>query len=570
MKKILVALISLIAVVMIIFVFVPLLTSAETVTDSSVAKSACIKTYNAAIKTANTTYTQAVKTANNVYSAAVKTNNQTYKNDLAKAAADYKVALADAKTKATALKTYKVAKISALKKLNDANAAAKKIKKDALAAALKASNTGKKSALDAKTACLKQALVKPTVQSDWRKKIPHFSVLKTKTPITLHLWAITEKISAAEGGEVSVTDPKGTLIKLTVPAGALSQDTEITLTPLDEVPIENYTSVLGNGVLIAPEGLKFSKNAILTFDFKPYEAEGGFSTGQAAVLNTLPKTAGVIHIDSIKGKINNTDANLSEYGSKLFVNVSSLSSFVPDDLGGKNGDSIAESELPGAADLGVCSQQFLRRATRMIEYDQAVGNGETAKGIFGILQNCGKSAVDDLEKRCKENPMQVRRKDFLNILEVLQAIGPESEVTRLNQLMIDCRREYTISASKTEIVQQGTSIYSIDAKLCGYLDEKWKGNEVADYTLLYSHQRFEGAVTFTLPQNGGKFDMTTSGQLVAQTPLTEDLIIPYSGQGMSAFYDDQKKITVHYHAYGIFDVEAPIIVANTKCESTNR
>lgn len=276
------------------------------------------------------------------------------------------------------------------------------------------------------------------------------------------------------------------------------------------------------------------------------------------------------NIDSLKGKINDTYANLSEYGSKLLVSVSSLSSFVPDDLGGKNGAAIAESELPAAADLGICSQQFLKKATRMIEYDQAVGDGETAKGVFSILQDCGKSAVDDLEKKCKENPMQVRRKDFLNILEVLQAIGPASEVARLEQLMIDCRREYTISASKTEMVQQGTSIYSIDAKFCGYLDEKWQGNEIADYTLLVAHQRYTGAITFILPWGGGEFDMATTGQLVAQSPLTEDLVIPYSGQGMSALYDDQKKVTVHYHAYGTFDVEAPITMKDTKCESTNK
>lgn len=407
--------------------------------------------------------------------------------------------------------------------------------------------------------------------ADLKKKIPHLTVLKTKAPKSMHSWAVTEKISAAQGGELSLLDPQGVLVKLVIPAGSLSQDTEITLSPLNEVPIENYTSKFGNGVLIEPEGLKFSKNAVLTFDFKPAEASGGFTAGQPKPINSLSKTAGVIHVDSLKGRVNNARASLSQYGSKLSVSLSSLSSFVPDDLSGDNGQAVAESELPAdAADLGICSQQFLNAALKIIQYAQFTGDKGVAEGVTGVIEECGKRAVDEMEARCNENPMQVRRRDIVNVMQLVQQIGPTDQAIRADKLMTDCRREYSISASQTAIIEQGTSIYSIDAKLCGYIDEEWQGNEVADYTLLVTHQRYAGAIKFTLPWDAAEFDMKTSGELVAQSPFLADITVPYTGQGQLAYYGGQRKIIVHYQGWGNFEVEAPITVKAGYCETTNQ
>jgi len=82
-------------------------------------------------------------------------------------------------------------------------------------------------------------------------------------------------------------------------------------------------------------------------------------------------------------------------------------------------------------------------------------------------------------------------------------------------------------------------------------------------------QKGDGAGDFSLPRGGGEFDMTTEGELVAQSPFTADITVPYSGQGQLASYDGQKKITVHYEGYGVFDVEAPITVGSNQCETTN-
>ena len=408
---------------------------------------------------------------------------------------------------------------------------------------------------------------------DQIKNIPHFVFLKTKTPKPDNQLALSKTISANQGGVISLKDSKGVLIKFSIPAGGLSKDTSITLSPLTEVPIENYTSKLGHGVLIEPEGLKFLKPATLTFDFKPWLNTAGLSSGKALkTLNDLPKGAGIVHVDSLKNQVNNAHATKSFYGSKLIASVTSLSSFIPDDLSGANGEAVAESELPTeAADQGVCSQQFLNSATQIIQNAQAVGDDETANGVMGVLQDCGKKAVNDLENKCNDDPTQVRRRDFVNIIQMVQQIGPAEEATRAEKVMNDCRREYTMQGRESIPVDQGTSVYSVGAKLCGFLDEKWEGTETADYTLLVAHDTYTGAITFTLPQGGGDFYMTTAGQGVAGSALTGGgITVPYSGQGNLSFYDGQKLIIVNYQLFGNFNVNAPITVEKNNCESTNK
>jgi len=408
--------------------------------------------------------------------------------------------------------------------------------------------------------------------TDWEKKIPNFAVLKTKEPKINNQFTATKTIKATEGGEVSLTNAKGEIIKLSIPAGGLTKDTNITISALAEIPIENYTSRLGNGVLIEPEGLKFAKNATLTFDFKPTK-EGGLATGQPLKApNTLPKGAGVVHVDSILNHVNHANATRSTYGSKLIASISSLSSFIPDDLSGANGKAVAESELPTeAADQGVCSQQFLNSATKIIEEAQAAGDDDTANGVYGVLQDCGKKAVDYMKNKCAEDPTQVRRKDIVNIIQMVQEVGPAEENAEANELMTECKREYTMAGRQSEMVDQGTSVYSVGAKLCGFLDEKWEGTETADYTLLVAHDTYTGAITFTLPQGGGDFYMTTAGQGVAGSALTGGgITVPYSGQGNLSFYDGLKLIIVNYQLFGNFNINAPITVEKTNCEITNK
>ncbi len=71
-------------------------------------------------------------------------------------------------------------------------------------------------------------------------------------------------ISSATGGTLTATGSDGTTYQLSVPAGALPQDTLITMTPVAGISNLPLSGGLGGAVKFEPEGLTFIKDAILT------------------------------------------------------------------------------------------------------------------------------------------------------------------------------------------------------------------------------------------------------------------------------------------------------------------
>ena len=90
------------------------------------------------------------------------------------------------------------------------------------------------------------------------------------------------------GGSVETTDADGVRIHLQVPAGALTREARITITPLTESPIPGGGS-MHPGVKLAPEGLAFAQAARLTFDFTG--AETTVDADDFVFLLTSPLTA---------------------------------------------------------------------------------------------------------------------------------------------------------------------------------------------------------------------------------------------------------------------------------------
>lgn len=403
------------------------------------------------------------------------------------------------------------------------------------------------------------------------KKIPYSTAFKTKEPKANKKLSVSKLIKKDEGGELILKDPKGVEVKFYVQKDSLSEDLTITISPLEEVPIESYESTLSNGVLIEPDGLVFSKNALLTFDFSP---------GDKSQKNSLSEKSGVIHVDSVARRVSDAKAQRFAYGKKLVVGVKSLSSYVPDDLSGQKGEDVTMNDIQNAvADATVgngpssgdpCSGTFMKAALgEMANIQMASGSDPAAGDIWAMLQECGKNVVDELERKCKENPMQLRRIDFYAAMELNQLLGNNEQSKRAEQLMKDCKREYSFGAEKQVSVEQGVSIYKIEAKMCGYIDEKWQGTELSDYTLLQAHQFYNGDVTFKMPFGGGPFVMETDGTLTAQSPFTADMSFPFVGDGQVANFDGNKTVTVFYEAYGRFDVEAEIMMKDNKCETTD-
>lgn len=69
------------------------------------------------------------------------------------------------------------------------------------------------------------------------------------------------------GGTLQTTDASGVVIRLSVPPGALAEDTLITVTPLATSPLVAPSRALHPGVKFEPEGLQFATPATFTLDF---------------------------------------------------------------------------------------------------------------------------------------------------------------------------------------------------------------------------------------------------------------------------------------------------------------
>jgi hypothetical protein len=77
----------------------------------------------------------------------------------------------------------------------------------------------------------------------------------------------SQTMIGSAGGTVQTTDASGVVISLSIPAGALSEETLITVTPLESSPLVAPSGALHPGVKFEPEGLQFAVPATLTLDF---------------------------------------------------------------------------------------------------------------------------------------------------------------------------------------------------------------------------------------------------------------------------------------------------------------
>jgi hypothetical protein len=96
-------------------------------------------------------------------------------------------------------------------------------------------------------------------------------------------------VIGSAGGTLQTTDGSGAIIRLDVPAGALTADTAIQLTPRLSSALTNASGTIHPGVELAPGGLQFAIPATLTFNF--IHTTRSVSSFDTIYLITSPLTA---------------------------------------------------------------------------------------------------------------------------------------------------------------------------------------------------------------------------------------------------------------------------------------
>ena len=80
---------------------------------------------------------------------------------------------------------------------------------------------------------------------------------------------VTERITAKNGGRVTAQTANGLYFTLNIGSGSLEKDTDISITPISESPIENYPNPSDPGVVIGPPGTNLGDDSTVTVSEDP-------------------------------------------------------------------------------------------------------------------------------------------------------------------------------------------------------------------------------------------------------------------------------------------------------------
>ena len=407
------------------------------------------------------------------------------------------------------------------------------------------------------------------------------SVLKVKKPVVVESTTVSKLLTAKDGGKLMLTDPKGTEVTFYVPPESLEKDTEFKLSALSEVPIVDYTSSLGNGVLIEPKEVKFKIPASITFNFSPTKKEEGQNTVPSEVLpqnvtgvlgietsitptpTIVNNNRGIIIVaDKAEDSKVEPTAN-SQDGKQSSAPVNQTGAYVPDEItpekAAKWMDHILRSMNAG------CNSAKLDALFTAYEKAQSVDDSKFARVN---IKQCLKDRLNDMEGKCKNNKMLLRRRDINILIILLESQKMQDEKLRAIKLKAECTAEYQIKGENSTSINSGVISYRIDAKVCGYLDDFWDGKERGDITVpgTPAHHWIDDIVSFVLPPSGGSFFAKAGGGTYSAVTLG----------GIYSFSENYALATGYYNGfdkvilYGWNQVQTPVTIqmTNPSCVET--
>lgn len=414
---------------------------------------------------------------------------------------------------------------------------------------------------------------------------------------------ITKRITAKDGGHVTAQTASGLYFTLNIGPGSLEKDTDISITPIEESPIENYPDPDDPGVVIGPPGTNLGNGSSVTVSEDPPAPEpdgsgaGPGTTGAGGGTTSTPPTTppgtppttppgippgtsgdipdlgnlaglfgnnlstttpsenppsqgGTTGNTGTRGNDRNTD-NGSPNGSSLgfprftdktviiFVGYGGGVSAVPtersddgdeisgpidetgatstDDPTGEESEDITDNAAAnsGAASGGACTGEYIEALARTIATASAAGDTAAVSRYESEIRRCNSESANHLQYLCDNDPVRLRRKDFENRLALARAL-PASEGTAsvIEWLMNDCQTRYHFYGEgfAPGSGEAGVTIFSsLDANVCGYVDDEWAGVQNYRISAEGGSHVFEGTTKFKLPSGGGQFSGTSHG-----------------------------------------------------------
>ena len=422
--------------------------------------------------------------------------------------------------------------------------------------------------------------------------------------------AQTKIIKASEGGRIKVTDEQGVEAELIIFPGSLKKDTQITLSPLSELPIKNYGKSSVNGVLIEPQNIEFKQPALLAFNFNPaLKAKSLFDTSSISkeinattqskpnnsedviknaedVMKQLQKATvlgieyatstesakiwAMNHISSggegdgsNKNEVGNNNVNngsspvqsgpssVSDDGNSVSAPVSEGGAYTPDELDEDQAEKISEEEKK-KMDGGTCDYEAMQNILWLAQLNQMVPGGNPSS-YMPAVDKCADKMIEAMKQKCAQDKTQVRRRDFLELLELFRKLYPaDNELTRkLLNVMHSCTAVYEFKSTGEGASDSSILTLTINGNICGFVDDKeWKGK--IDFEIVTPIPGIGNHITHTensfaavLPSRGGAVNgQTSNGTGYISIAGKRFGFVPQGGLGSFGFFDGIKTIGI--------------------------
>lgn len=403
---------------------------------------------------------------------------------------------------------------------------------------------------------------------------------------------VTKRISAKNGGQITMQTASGLYFTLKIAPGALEKDTDITLAPISESPIVGYPNPDDPGVVIGPENTNLGDGSTVTVSEDPPAdpgasgadpgtgPDGGTTNPPGTPPETPPDTppgtppagnppgttgdipnfgnlAGLLGNNTMTttpsgnpsgqggGATGNTGSNRDDRntgsghpsgsgaGSGRFSDKTVIiftgygggvsgtptdpsddgdSATAPvDQTGGTTVDDPDEGESEDLADNaaaasgGACSPEFLQA---MAGAAQAGGAGSQA--AQAALRDCFNT--EWLNNLCVNDPVKLRRTYFQQRIALARRFD-ERAASEIESLMNQCQARYRFEGQGINPASSnGVTIFSsLDANVCGYVDDEWTGTQIYQLSVEGGGHYFGGTANFHLPPGGGEFTGISHG-----------------------------------------------------------
>ena len=339
---------------------------------------------------------------------------------------------------------------------------------------------------------------------------------KTALPQVMDSLKVSKLVKADEGGDLSAKDTNGVEITFSIPANSLKKDETIELTPIvgNDPGVEIKPL---NLVLEIPGSITFNYHPVVSASLIPIGNMGQVQGDRVVMASPTPQAeekkpkgrgnSGVIYIDAT-GETHVWPSYESNDGN-VTTTAKSGGYYSAGDIDKSTGDKMAEAAAKNLDKS--CRGQAWEDFVQAIAYANQNYDAAWWYAAKGAANKCMDERIVEISAKCANDKITVRRRDIQALEYLAMGLRLDGKLATLKGLESSCVSKYAINEEKTNVGvgvgnTTGTITHKIEAEVCGYVDDEWRGNDSTTGCSTGSPSCQDWATNFKMrfPSNGGR------------------------------------------------------------------